>query len=201
MTKALSKILAVILSVCILFAVPIMANAEENVIELSNGVIVAVEGDWESDYVDSVIVKVDGDVVNFAADTILTVGSGASFSNLKTLSVAGAVYTFSGTGESGGDYHGDDFTVTVPLDIHVNHAETYNFRFPEGTFVNVDGSVNEEYTFSVTGNEFIEAIDVEEVPVTPIQKLIVYLSGLNAEGFWKKLLDFLIAALTWFVNI
>lgn len=200
MTKTFSKVLAVILSICVLFAVPVTANAETDGIVLSGGAVVTAYGDWHDDYVESVIIKIEGNVTDFAAENILTVGKGSSVANLKTLAVSGASYEFTSVVSAEGVVTNGTFKVLVPLNSKIDHAETYNFCFPAGTFTDGE-NLSEEYTFSVSGNAIIETLEVEEVPVTPIQKLIIYLSGLNPEGFWKKALDFLIAALSWFVNI
>lgn len=192
MIKTFSKVLAVILALCVLLTLPVIAGAEDASIKLSNGSVAAVYGDWNTDYVESVVIEVRGDVSAFASDVIVTVGAGDSSSNIKTVAVSDASYEFTSKGS---------VKVLVPFYAYFDHGETYNFCFPAGTFMDEDGNLSEEYTLSVSGNAIIEKLDVEEVPVTPIQKLIIYLSGLNPEGFWKKALDFLIAALNWFVNI
>lgn len=197
MTKAFSKVLAIILSVCVLFAVPVTANAGDATVVPVSGKVLSVNGSWENDYVETITIVISGDVLAFSDNAVVTVGSGSSKSNLFTINASDVSLLIS----PGSDTDFGGVTVSIPFNNYVSHAETYNFYFAEGTFVNSDGAVSEELNISVSGNDIIEAIEVEEVPVTPIQKLIVYLSGLNAEGFWKKLLDFLIAALTWFVNI
>ena len=197
MIKTFSKLLAVILSLCVVFAVPVTAAAEENSLVSVDGKLLSVTGSWENDYVETITLVISGNVLSYADGAVITVGTGTSNSDL-------ASYNASGSGlliTPGADTSNGGVTVSIPFNRTVSHIETYNFYFAEGTFTNADAGVSEELIVSISGNTLVEAIEVDEVPVTPIQKLIVYLSGLNPEGFWKKALDFLIAALNWFVNI
>ena len=193
MTKTFSKVLAIILSLCVLFSLPVMAGAEDNTFVITSGDVQKTnQGNWKEDYIGSVTIKLTGDIYDTASDVLLTVGAGESASDLKTIMVKDAAVAVA---------IGTSVTVSFSIDMAVSHEETYNFYFPAGTFVDEDGNLSEEYTVSISGNKLVEMLDTESIPVTPIQKLIVYLSGLNPEGFWKKALDFLIAALNWFVNI
>lgn len=192
MTKTFSKVIAVILSLCLVFAVPVMASAEGETVALSNGKLVSAAGNWNNDYVDYVEIEVSGDVWDFAGDTILTVGKGESVTDVKTVAVAGATYSFSAEGK---------FTVKVPMGITADHSATYNFRFVDGAFVNADGVASEEYTFSVTGNEIVEAMEIEHVSTKPIEKLIDWMYTWGAEGFWLDVIDFIVSILNWFLYI
>lgn len=192
MTKTFSKIMAVILSLCVMFSVSIMANAQESTFALSGGKLNLAYGDWDDDYVETVEISIAGGMTNLATDVILTVGKGDSLVNVKTLAVSGANWSIGADGT---------FTVTIPMNIGIDHAETYNFHFPAGTFVNAAGETSEEYTFSVTGNEIIETLEVEEVPVTPIQKLVVWLGNMDVSGGWKDVINFVISILNWFMAI
>lgn len=192
MTKTFSKIMAVILSLCVMFSIGVMANAQEATFALSGGKLNLAYGDWDDDYVETVEISIAGGMTNLAADVILTVGKGDSLTNVKTLAVSGASWSIGTDGT---------FSVTVPMNIEIDHAETYNFHFPAGTFVNADGEKSEEYTFSVTGNEIIETLEIEEVPVTPIQKLVVWLDNMDVGDGWRDIINFIISILNWFMAI
>ena len=57
MTKTFSKVLAVILSLTVLFALPVMASAEETATFAVNGKLYGVEGDWHDDYVTDIAIE------------------------------------------------------------------------------------------------------------------------------------------------
>ena len=192
MTKTFSKVMAAILALCVLFAVPVIASAEDATIKLSNGSVTAVYGDWNTDYVESIIIEVRGDVSALASDVIVTVGSGDSYSNIKTVAVSGSSYEFTSKGS---------VKVLVPFYAYFDHGETYNFCFPAGTFMDEDGNLSEEYTFSVSGNAIIETLDAEHVPTKPIEKLIVWLYSLNPQGTWLDVVNFVVNILNWFLTI
>lgn len=192
MTKTFSKVMAVILSLCVLLSAGVMASAENTGFALSGGKINAAYGDWGDDYVQSVVIGVNGSIADLAGDVTLSVGKGESLANVKTLAINGAEWTVDSNGT---------FTVTVPLNIKIDHAETYNFHFPAGTFVNADGESNEAYTFSVTGNEIIETLEVEHVSTKPIEKLIDWMYTWGAEGFWLDVINFVVDILEWFLYI
>ena len=91
--------------------------------------------------------------------------------------------------------------VLVPFYAYFDHGETYNFCFPAGTFMDEDGNLSEEYTFSVSGNAIIETLDAEHVPTKPIEKLIVWLYSLNPQGTWLDVVNFVVNILNWFLTI
>lgn len=192
MTKTFSKVIAVVLSLCLVFAVPVMASAEGEKVALSGGKLIAAVGDWSIDYVDYVEIEVSGDVWDFAGDTILTVGAGEAADDIATVEVNGATYSFTADGT---------FTVKVPLDITVDHSETYNFCFVDGAFVNEENIASEEYTFSVSGNAIIETLEVEHVSTKPIEKLIDWMYSWGAEGFGLEVINFIVKILNWFLYI
>ena len=68
MTKALSKVLAIILSLSVLLAMPVMANAEETATFAVTGSLYSVEGDWDDDYAETIAIEVKGDFSAFADD-------------------------------------------------------------------------------------------------------------------------------------
>ena len=192
MTKTFSKVIAVMLSICLMFTVAVAAGAQSNTVKLSGGKLVSAAGSWDSDFISYVVIEVKGDVWDFGSDTILTVGTGDSVSNITTLAVKGSGYSFTPKGT---------FTVTVPLNININHAETYNFRFVEGALKSEDGALSEEYIFSVSGNAIIETLDVEHVSTKPIEMLIDWLYTLGAEGTWLDVINFVVSILNWFLTI
>ena len=193
MTKTLSKILAVVLSICMIFAVPVMAGAEETATFAVNGVIDSVNGNWENDYAESITIRIKGYVSTYAEDAVVTVGFGESNDNLfnYNLSDVGLALT-----PDGGDAY-----VTVPFGHYINHAETYNFYFAEGSFVSPDGKLSEELVISVSGNDIIEKLDVEHISVKPIEKLIDWMYTWGAEGFWLDVINFVVKILNWFLTI
>ncbi len=192
MTKTLSKLLAFVLSVSMLFTVSVMVNAEEFSTVSVSGTLYDVSGNWEDDYAEKITILINGDVVALAEDAVVTVGAGTSNSNLFSFN-AGEISSLITPG--GG------VTVFVPFNNYVNHAETYNFYFAEGTFVSADGELSEELTLSVTGNEIVEKIDVEHISVSPIEKLIDWMYTWGAEGFWLDIINFVVSILEWFLYI
>ena len=192
MAKTLSKLFAIVLSVCMIFTVSVIANAEELSTVSVNGTLYDVSGNWEDDYAEKITIIINGDVVALAEDAVVTVGAGTSNSNLFSFN-AGEISSLITPG--GG------VTVFVPFNNYVNHAETYNFYFAEGTFVSADGELSEELTLSVTGNEIVEKIDVEHVSVRPIEKLIDWMYTWGAEGFWLDVINFVVSILEWFLYI
>lgn len=192
MTKTLSKLLAFVLSVSMLFTVSVMVNAEEISTVSVSGTLYDVSGNWEDDYAEKITILINGDVVALAEDAVVTVGAGTSNSNLFSFN-AGEISSLITPG--GG------VTVFVPFNNYVNHAETYNFYFAEGTFVSADGELSEELTLSVTGNEIVEKIDVEHISVSPIEKLIDWMYTWGAEGFWLDVINFVVSILEWFLYI
>lgn len=192
MTKTFSKILAVILSLCVLFAVPVLANAEEATTFAVAGALDSVTGNWDDDYAETIAIKVTGNVSTHAEDAVLTIGTGSDLSNIATVAVGDCGLAIS---------DGKEIIVFIPFNNYVNHAETYNFYFAEGTFVSADGAVSEELTVSITGNEIIETLDVEHISVKPIEKLIDWMYTWGAEGFWLDIIDFIVDILEWFLYI
>lgn len=193
MTKTLSKILAVVLSVCMLFAVTVTAGAEDVATFAISGSLSSVTGDWDDDYADLITIKIDGNIKGFSDEAAITVGTGSESSNLDTFNVNELGWAFTP--------NGGEASVTIPFVNYVNHAETYNFYFAEGTFVDVDGNLSEELTVTVTGNDIIEALEVEHISVRPIEKLIDWMYTWGAEGFWLDIIDFVVSILNWFLYI
>ena len=194
MTKTLSKILAVVLSVCMLFAVPVMASAEEAAKFAVSGSLYAVEGNWETDYAETIVIKVEGDFWSFNEEASCAVYVGAvDEANLyMDVNFEECAWVLSTEGE---------FFLYVPFGNYVNHAATYTFFFEEGAFVTEDGAVSEELTVTVTGNDIIEALEVEHISVKPIEKLIDWMYTWGAEGFWLDIIDFVVSILNWFLYI
>ena len=192
MAKTLSKLFAIVLSICMIFTVSVIANAEELSTVSVSGTLYDVSGNWEDDYAEKITIIINGDVVALAEDAVVTVGAGTSNSNLFSFN-AGEISSLITPG--GG------VTVFVPFNNYVNHAETYNFYFAEGTFVSADGELSEELTLSVTGNEIVEKIDVEHISVRPIEKLIDWMYTWGAEGFWLDVINFVVSILEWFLYI
>ena len=193
MTKTFSKFIALVLAVCMLFAVPVVANAEEIATFNVTGVLDSVDGNWENDYAETITIRVKGYVQTYADGAVVTVGTGSETANLfsRNFDGLGLVLT-----PGGGDIY-----VSVPFGNYVNHAETYNFFFAEGTFVSPDGELSEELTVSITGNEIIEALDIEHISVKPIEKLIDWMYTWGAEGFWLDVINFVVKILNWFLTI
>lgn len=191
MTKTFSKILAVILSLCVLFAVPVMAGAEDATFALT-GSLNSVTGDWDDDYAETIAIKVNGNIADYVEGAVVFVGTGSGVSNISTVKIADIGSALSA---------GKEIIIFIPFNNYINHAETYNFYFAEGTFVSADGAVSEELTVSITGNEIIETLDVEHISVKPIEKLIDWMYTWGAEGFWLDVIDFIVDILEWFLYI
>ena len=194
MTKTFSKVLAVILSLAVLFALPVMASAEEETATFAvNGKLYGVEGNWSDDYVSDIAIELDGGIVDFGTEAEVAVGiAGDELDSYKAIPQSELGYSLDKDGK---------FVVIIAFNGKVSHSETYNFYFAEGTFVNEDGSLSEEYTFSISGNELIEALDVEHISVRPIEKLIDWMYTWGAEGFALDIIDFVVKILEWFLYI
>ncbi len=192
MTKTFSKVLAVILSLAVLFVVPVMASAEETATFAVNGKLYGVEGDWHDDYVSDIAIELSGGIANFGTDAAVSVGFGGKLDNYKTIPQAELGYSLGADGK---------VVVIINFNNSINHAETYNFYFAEGTFVNADGALSEEFTFSISGNEIVEELEVEHVSTRPIEKLIDWMYTWGAEGFWLDVIDFIVSILEWFLYI
>ena len=190
MTKAFSKILAVILSLCVLFAIPVCAAAEDEYFQINGSRFKAVTADWNNDYVGQVKLTLSGGIQNVNTDGLLIEVS-VSESVIRLINAADVnVSINNGTAE-----------LTFNLDKHLNHASEYIFTIPEGAFVSADGKLNSEYAASITGNELLETYDVQDVPVTPVEKIIAWLEGIEANDTWQKVINFVINILNWFINI
>lgn len=194
MTKTFSKVLAVILSLAVLFALPIMASAEEETATFAvNGKLYGVEGNWHDDYAQTIAIEVKGEIANFAEGASVSVGTGEDVANILTAKIADIGYALTPGGGSA--------TIIISFNNYINHAETYNFYFAEGTFVSEDGKISEALTVSLSGNEIVEALEVEHVSTKPIEKLIDWMYTWGAEGFWLDVIDFIVSILEWFLYI
>lgn len=200
MTKALSKVLAIILSLSVLLAMPVMANAEETATFAVTGSLYSVEGDWDDDYVETIAIEVKGDFSAFADDASVRVFTGEEM-NASDLCLVAQVDSLEYLLAPGSSADGWVVTLYIPFKNYINHAETYTFFFEEGTFVAEDGTVSEELAVSVTGNEIVEALEVEHVSTKPIEKLIDWMYTLGAEGFWLDVINFIVSILEWFLYI
>ncbi len=192
MTKTFSKLLAVVLSLCVLLAIPVCAAAEDEYFQLNGSTFKAVTGDWNADYIGRLKITVAGGVNSVAAEENLikvTINDIAEPVKIVKISEADVVIK-NGTAE-----------ITFPLERYMNHADTYNFTIPEGTFKSADGKLNAEYTISASGNELIETSDVSEVPVTPVQKIVQWLTGYLNDETIGWLVKIVIDVLNWFMNI
>ncbi len=193
MTKTFSKLMAVVLSICMLFTVAVTASAEEAATFAVSGSLCGVTGDWDDDYAETITIKIEGNVSGFADDAVITLGTGSEVSNLYTFGINELGWAFTPDG--------GDATVSIPFNNYVSHAETYNFYFAEGTFVDVDGNLSEELTVTVTGNDIIEDLEVEHIAVRPIEKLIDWMYTWGAEGIWLDIINFVVSILEWFLYI
>lgn len=192
MTKTLSKVMAIILALSMLFAVPVMAGTEEAATFAVSGSLASVTGNWDTDYAEMIVIKIKGGAKSIGEGAAVTIGFGDSLSNIKTVNVSSADCVFESNG---------DVLVYVPFINYVDHAATYNFYFAEGTFVSEDGATSEELTVNITGNEIIETLDVEHISVKPIEKLIDWMYTWGAEGFWLDVINFVVSILNWFLTI
>ncbi len=191
MTKTFSKVLAVILSLCVLFAVPVCAGAEDDAFAISGSNFKAITYIWKDDYIGKLKMTVTGGMDAVVSEDVLvsiTVNDGSAF---RTVRVSDAEISISGgTAE-----------MTFHIEQYLNHADVYSFTIPAGTFKNADGKLNEEYTASITGNELLETIDADDVPVTPVEKIIQWLKGYLADETIGWLAKIVIDVLNWFITI
>ena len=192
MTKTLSKLLAVVLSVCMLFAVTVMASAEEIATFAVTGSLASVTGNWENDYVEKVGIRINGSVASLAEDSVITLGVGADNTVIMTYEAASLEVMIS---------NGKYAVIYLPVGNYISHAETYNFSFTEGAFADADGALSEELTVSLTGNDIIEKLEVEHISVKPIEKLIDWMYTWGAEGFWLDVINFVVSILNWFLTV
>lgn len=193
MTKTLSKVLAIILSLSVLLAMPVMANAEEAATFAVTGSLYSVEGDWDSDYAATIAVEVEGALSAPNEDAYVSVYVGDATEAYINTSIKSLGYALSASEGS--------IVIFIPFNNYINHAETYTFFFEEGAFVSEDGAVSEELAVEITGNEIIEALDVEHVSTKPIEKLIDWMYTWGAEGIWLDIINFVVSILEWFLYI
>ena len=193
MTKTLSKVLAIILSLSVLLAMPVMANAEEAATFAVTGSLYSVEGDWDDDYAATIAVEVEGALSAPNEDAYVSVYVGDATEAYINTSIKSLGYALS-AGEG-------NIVIFIPFNNYINHAETYTFFFEEGPFVSEDGAVSEELAVEITGNEIIEALDVEHVSTKPIEKLIDWMYTWGAEGIWLDIINFVVSILEWFLYI
>ena len=192
MTKTFSKVLAVILSLAVLLALPVMASAEETATFAVSGKLYAVEGNWSDDYASDIAIELNGGITGFGTDAAVSVGFSGELDNYKTIPQANLGYSLTTDGK---------IVVIIAFENYINHAEVYNFYFPAGTFVDENGALSEEYTLSVSGNEIIETLDAEHISTKPIEKLIDWMYTWGAEGFWLDVINFVVSILEWFLYI
>lgn len=200
MTKTLSKVMAIILSLSVLFAMPVMASAEDVATFAVTGSLYSVEGDWDNDYVETIAIEVKGDFSAFADDASVFVYTGDEM-NESNICLSAKLADIEYLLAPGSSADGWVVALYIPFKNSVNHAETYTFFFEEGAFVSEDGAVSEELTVSVTGNEIIEELEVEHISVKPIEKLIDWMYTWGAEGFWLDVINFVVSILNWFLYI
>lgn len=190
MTKTFSKVLSVVLAICMLFAVTVMANAEASTFELTASSAKAATGNWDDDYIGKVVLTFNGSADKLAAtDALVVIYAGDTA--FKTVKVSEAVVAIGS----------DEVTITVPFENTVSHAQSYKFAVVEGAFTAADGAANAESSITVTGNELVESLDVEHVSTKPIEKLIDWMYTWGAEGFWLDVIDFVVSILNWFLTI
>ncbi len=192
MTKTFSKVLAVILSLCMMFAVSVCASAEDGFFSISGSSFKAITADWNNDYIGRVKMTVTGGMTGTVAeDIIIKITINDVAEPIKTVSASEAEIT----------YNGGAAEIAFNLDRYINHGDTYNFTIVEGTFADAAGELNSEYTASVTGNALLETIDTSAVPVTPVGKIIAWLQSIEANEYFQWLIDAVINVLNWFVTI
>ncbi len=200
MTKTLSKVLAIILSLSVLLAMPVMASAEDAATIAVSGSLYSVEGDWDDDYAETIAIEVKGDFSAFADDASVLVFTGEEM-NASDLYLSAKLEALEYLLAPGSSADGWVAVLYIPFKNYINHAETYTFFFEEGTFVSADGELSDELTVSVTGNEIVEALEVEHVSTKPIEKLIDWMYTWGAEGFWLDIINFVVSILEWFLYI
>ena len=133
MTNTFSKVLAVILSLAVLFALPVMASAEEETATFAvNGKLYGVEGNWSDDYVSDIAIELNGGIVNFGEEAAVSIGFAGALDNYKTIPQANLGYSLTPDGK---------IVVILAFNNTINHAEVYNFYFPAGTFVDENGAI------------------------------------------------------------
>ncbi len=192
MTKTFSKVLAVILSLCVLFAVPVCAGAEGDTFAINGASFKAVTYDWKDDYIGRLKVTVTGGIASLVSEDILIkVTANDSAEPFKVIAVTGTeLYIGNGNAE-----------MTFYLEYNLIHGDTYTFTIPAGTFASADGKLNEEFSVTVTGNDLLETIDADDVPVTPIEKIVEWLKAYVNDETWGWLAQTVINILNWFITI
>ena len=190
MTKTFSKVLAVVLAVCMLFAVPVMAGAESDKFVLDATSVKAASGNWDSDYIGDVVLTLKGDADEVVATDALVVIYGGTIA-IKTVKVDDADIVY-GSGK---------VTITVPFEGKVDHAIDYKFVVVEGAFASEDGATNEESSIVISGNALVESLDVEHISTKPIEKIIDWMYSWGLEGFGLKIVNFVVKILNWFLTI
>lgn len=186
MTKSFSRVMAIILSLVMLIALPVVSGAADAEAEISNVNLTVVSGKWSDDYVGTLRLTFDCDATKAVGSTLITVSRNSERNIIGVVKLEDASVSVSG----------NTVSVEFDLDRTIEHSDTYIFAVNEGAFTADDGTVNAGYAYSMTGNALIEAIDKEEIAVSPIQQLIVWLKSFNA-SWLKPIIDILI----WFTKL
>ena len=191
MKKTFVKVLSLVLAAVMLFAVPVIGSAAESSnFDILSGSVSAVSGTWKDDYVENLKVVFRGPYDFGTNDVILTIGANGSTDNVITIRKADIITS---------SFSAGSVTITFRLDRRLSHADTYNICVMEGAFTNRTGEVNNEFTFSTSGNLIIETLEIkqDELPKNPIEKLIILIENWE----YGKYFMWAVAIMRWFLSL
>ena len=191
MKKTFIKVLSLVLTAVMLFALPVIGSAEEENFNISMGSVAAASGTWKDDYVENLKVELKGTVYGFGSnDVILTIGVNGSTDNVITVRTSDIISSSFSAGA---------VTVIFRLDRRLSHADTFNICVKEGAFANRNGAVNNEFNISTTGNLIIETLEIkqDELPKSPIEQLIVLIENWE----YGKYFMWAVAIMRWFLSL
>lgn len=186
MKKTFKRIISVLLTVLFVCGVPVFAGAEGECFDITSVTVKAVDGNWKSDYVETLEITVKGNISAFVASGVVV-----SFGNEATGMRAFDVNSVSVKGD------GDTAVITFDINSTLSQSEEYSIVINSGVFTSADGKLNNSYTKKLSGNLIIETLDIENIPVNPIEKLIIKINK------WKYgwALKPVVLVLEWFLSL
>lgn len=188
MTKSIKKIFAVLLTLTVIFSVPVIAGAVDETFDYQLVSTKAVSGRWKDDYAGRFRIVLSGKGNSLGEnDVILTFGTNETADNFAVVRKSDASVSF----DSG------KTVIEFNIDKVLNHQDEITFAIKDGAFKAADGSTNAGYLFKLSGNAIIESLDKEEIAVNPIEKLIIKIQE------WKYgwMLYPVVLVLQWFLSL
>lgn len=179
MTKTVSKLLAVILAIAMIFSFSAVGFAEAGTFNLKSGNAAAAKGNFKNKYVENLKITVKANVELTLAESFSVKISGTD-GQKKEFDSSNATVSV----------NGKSVTITVPYKGTMEHDADYTVTVAAGSFSSADGKTNAEYTFTVNGNLILEKLNVDR-PSTTMQRFIKWLSSWKYADIIKPIINLL----------